>query len=208
MQSGRLDKNLKRKLLLQSEGLFDALGVELTEEQHAAVEQAERQESKRIKGIKRWAKEHREELNSRAREARAANPERYRANEQKKRERNREMKAGYDKAYYTAHREEISKRKRARYAAHREEELAKAREWRATNREEYNARIREYRAGRKEIRNAQQRAHRAAHPDLYREYNRKAYERRKARKQEEKARAEIEGTQNNSISVKPGAGDV
>ena len=71
MPRGRIKKGTRRKVLLNVDGLFEALGVELTEEQRTAVEHTKVQEEKdkqsRKEAGQRWANEHREELNARNR---------------------------------------------------------------------------------------------------------------------------------------------
>lgn len=148
MPNVRLDSDTKKRLLINANELFGALGVELSEEQRLAAETAEESHARHRAQVLAWVKEHRELCNERMRAYRAANREKVNA-------RARELydpekaKARCKRYYYQTrkarrqeNKEAYNAYERARYQKKREQKLAACKAYRDAHRDEINARRR------------------------------------------------------------------
>lgn len=142
-----MKQGVKLKLRASAGDLLSALGIEPTEEQRKAIETAQEQQARQRACIRRWAIEHCELINMRARAYRAAN--RAKVNALARARYDPEKQALRWKKYYPirkavrqANAEEYNAYERARYANNPEKKLAACRAYREAHREEINARRR------------------------------------------------------------------
>lgn len=158
----QLNESTRRKLRLNAKELFEALGIEITEEQKEVVATTQEQRTKQKAAIKRWAIAHREYLNKKMRVYRAANREKVNARARELYD-PKKAKIRYQRYYpiRKARRQadpenEVNAYERARYAKNPEKKLAACRAYREAHREEINARARAAYAARKAAEKAQE----------------------------------------------------
>lgn len=157
MPNGRLKASIKNQLLLNASGLIAELGIEISDEQQEAVNDAEMKRKKHLAYLIAWEKEHRELCTLYVKKYREANRQklnriarvRYANNRNKERARCKEYYYKTRKAARQANKEEINAYERARYQKNREKKIAACKAYRDAHREEINARRRAHEAEKK-----------------------------------------------------------
>ena len=152
----RLEKGIKKKLLLNAEELFDALGIALTDGQKETTTNAQAQRVRDKEQRKKYRISHKENnrrynktyrikhgdnIKIYQREYYKKHREEYCKKVQAYREKNREKICEKKRKYRQANAAKIRERKRAYYETHKEEVKAKTREYRAAKKARQNGEL-------------------------------------------------------------------